>query len=62
MVDYPDEFFTGMGNCYVVMLPFSAFLGEVFGKGIIPVADKLCGIENGVTQISGAAFLHVRIG
>ena len=61
MVDYPDEFFTGMGNCYVVMLAFAAFLGEVFGKSIVPLTDKLCSVEKSVTQISGAAFFHMRV-
>ena len=61
MIDHPDEFFTGMGDCYVVMLPFSAFLGEVFGKGIIPVADKLGSVEKSVSQVSGSAFLHMRV-
>ena len=59
MVDHPDEFFTGMGDCYVVMLAFAAFLGEVFGKGIIPVADKLGSVEKSVSQVSGSAFLHM---
>ena len=61
MVDHPDKFLAGMRDCYVVMLAFAAFLGEVFGKGIIPVTNKLRGIEKCVTQISGAAFLHMRV-
>ena len=62
MVDNSDEFFTGVRNCYVVMLTFAAFFSKVFSEGIIPITDKLCGIKKCITQISGAAFLHVRIG
>ena len=60
MVDHPDKFLAGMRNCYVVVFAFAAFLGEVFGKGIIPITNKLRGVEKSVTQISGAAFLHMR--
>ena len=62
MVNHSDEFLAGMRDRYVVMLAFAAFLGEVFGKGIIPTTDKLCGIEKSVSQISGTAFLHMRVG
>ena len=61
MVDHSDEFLTGVRNCYVVMLAFAAFLGKILGKGIVPITDKLCGIEKSVAQISGAAFFHMRV-
>ena len=61
MVDHPDELLAGMRNRYVVMFSFAAFLGEVFGEGIIPVTDKLRSVEKRITQISGAAFLHMRV-
>lgn len=61
MVDHPDKFLAGMRNCYVVMLAFAAFLGKVFGKGIIPVTNKLRSVEKSVPQVSGAAFLHMRV-
>ena len=61
MVNHPDKFLAGMRNCYVVVFTFAAFLGELFGKGIIPITDKLRGVEKSVTQISGAAFLHMRV-
>ena len=61
MVDHSDEFLAGMRDRYVVMLAFAAFLSQIFGKGIIPITDKLCSVKKSVTQISGAAFLHMRI-
>ena len=62
MVYNSDEFLAGMRDCHVVMLTFATFFSQILGKGIIPTTDKLCGVEKGVAQVSGAAFLHVRIG
>ena len=61
MVDHPDKFLAGMRDCYVVVLTFAAFLGEIFGKCIIPIANKFRSVEKSVAQISGAAFLHMRV-
>ena len=60
MVDHPDELLAGVRNSYVVVFDFAAFLGEVFGKGIIPITDKFGCVEKSVSQVSGAAFLHMR--
>ena len=62
MVDNSDEFLTGMRDRYVVMLALAAFLCEVFSKGIIPITDIFCSVKKSVSQISGAAFLHMRVG
>lgn len=43
MVDHPDEFFTGMRDHNAVVLDFAAFLGKIFGKGIIPMTDIFLG-------------------
>lgn len=43
MVDHPDEFFTGMRDRNAVVLDFAAFLGKIFGKGIIPMTDIFLG-------------------
>ena len=43
MVDHPDEFFTGMRDRNAVVLDFAAFLGKIFGKGIIPTTDIFLG-------------------
>ena len=61
MVNHPDKFLAGMRDCYIVVLAFAAFFGEVFGKSIVPLTDKLCSVEKSVAQISGAAFFHMRV-
>ena len=43
MADHPDEFFTGMRDRNAVVLDFAAFLGKIFGKGIIPTTDIFLG-------------------
>ena len=45
MVDNSDKLFTGVRNCYVVMLAFASFLGKILGKGIIPITDKFCSVK-----------------
>ena len=43
MADHPDEFFTGTRDRNAVVLDFAAFLGKIFGKGIIPMTDIFLG-------------------
>ena len=43
------------------MLTLSPFFGKVGSKGRIPEANVLGSIVEGVAQIPGTAFLHVRI-
>ena len=45
----PYELFGGMRDCDVIVLALGAFLGKIGRKGFIPMADKLSGVENGVS-------------
>ena len=37
MVNHSDKFLAGMRDCYIVVLAFAAFLGEVFGNNFLTV-------------------------
>ena len=43
------------------MLAFSPLLGKVGSECGVPMADVLGSIVEGIAQIPGATFLHVRI-
>ena len=43
----------------IVMFPLSTFFGKVGSKCRVPIADKSGCIEDGISQVSGAALLHV---
>ena len=58
----PYELLGGMRDCDVIVLALGAFLGKIGSKGFIPMADKLSGVENGVSQVSGTPLLHARVG
>lgn len=60
-VDQANELFGGVGYGNIIMLAFSSLLSKVCGKGRIPIANKLRGVENGIAQVSRAPFLHVGI-
>ena len=60
-IDQPHELLGSMGYGNIVVLALGPLLSKVSSKCWIPVADVLCGIENGISQISGASLLHVRI-
>lgn len=43
------------------MLALSPLLGKIGGKGGVPMANVLGSVVEGVAQIPGATFLHVRL-
>ena len=47
-----NQFLSGVRDSDVVMLAFGAFFSKVNCKGIIPLADILCSIEERVTKIT----------
>ena len=51
-----------MGNGDVVVFSFRTLLGKIGSEGVIPDADVLGGIEKSVAEVTGTAFLHVRVG
>ena len=50
-----------MGQGNIVMLSFGTFLGKVFSKDRIPIADVLGRIVKGISQISRTTLLHVSV-
>ena len=50
-----------MRDSYIVVLTFSSHFGEVSGECGVPLTNEPRGIENGVTQISRTALLHVGV-
>lgn len=50
-----------MGNGNIVVLALGSLLSEIGGKGCIPNADELGGVEDGIAQVSGASLLHMGI-
>lgn len=46
-----DQLFDSMRKSNIVMLTFGTFLGEIFGEGLVPLADILCCIVQSITQI-----------
>ena len=50
-----------MGQGNIVMLSFGTFLGKVFSKDRIPVADVLGCVVKGMSQVARATFFHVSI-
>ena len=59
--DETHQLFGRVGDSHVIMLALSSLFSQVGGKGRFPEADILCGVEKGIAQIAGAAFLHVGI-
>lgn len=49
MINNSNQFFDGMRYCNVIMLAFSSFLGKIFGKCRIPVANILGCIVQGIS-------------
>ena len=47
-VDEPHELLFGMRHGHIVVLAFSAFLGERGGKGQVPKADILRSVVDGI--------------
>ena len=45
----------------IVMLALGSLLGEVGGKGRLPLANEFCSVEKGVAQITRTTLLHVRV-
>lgn len=60
--DEAHQFLGGVGDGDIVMLAFSPLFCQISGEGSIPMADVLCGVVERVAKVTGAAFLHVRIG
>ena len=60
-IDQPHEFLHGMGQGNIVVFSFRTFLGKVFSKDGIPVADVLGCVVESVSQIARTAFFHVSI-
>ena len=50
--NHPNQFLSSMGDCNIVVLAFSPFLGKVSGEGRIPVTDELSCIKQGIPQVS----------
>ena len=60
-IDQPHEFLRGMGQGNIVVLSFSTFLGKIFSKDGIPVADVLGCVVEGISQITRTTLLHVSV-
>ena len=60
-INEPHQFFSSVRNCDIVVLALSPFFGEIVGKDGVPMADIFCGVEYGVSQVSGASLFHMGI-
>jgi len=57
----PHQFLGSVGDGNIVMLTLGSFFSEISGKGRVPKANVLGGVEESKSQVSGAAFLHMGI-
>ena len=57
----PDKLLDRVRDSNVVMFPFGLLLRQVCSESRIPFANEPGGIEQGVTEIMGASFLHMGI-
>ena len=55
------QLFGSVRDGNIVMLALRPFFGEVSGKNRIPMANVLGGVENGKSEIAGAALFHMGI-
>lgn len=60
--DEAHQFLGGVGDGDIVMLAFRPLFRQISGEGSIPMADVLCGVVERIAKVTGATFLHVRIG
>ena len=58
-IDQAHKLLGSMKYGNIVMFPLGTFLGKVGSKYRVPIADKSGCIKDGISQISGAAHLHV---
>ena len=56
-----NEFLGSMRDSDVVVFALRALFSEVISKGIIPMANVPCGIEESVTKVTRTPLFHVSI-
>lgn len=49
-----------MENGNIVVFAFRPFFSKIGSKSGIPMTDKLCGVEQGITQITRTVFFQFR--
>ena len=60
-INQPHEFLHGVGQGDIVVFSFGTFLGKVFSKDRIPVADILGCVVKGMSQVARTTFFHVSV-
>ena len=59
--DQANQFPCSVRNSDVVVFTFIPLFSEISGERTVPDADVLCGVEEGIAKVTGAALFHMSI-